>query len=64
MVYFKRVFEMLTAQRVKLTIGKRQVTYYDENGEEVMKGKTIIFIVEKRRECMDSTGQKYYFLIN
>lgn len=55
---------MLTAQRVKLTIGKRQVTYYDENGEEVMKGKTIIFIVEKRRECMDSTGQKYYFLIN
>ncbi len=55
----KEFIEMPTAQRVLLTIGKRQVTYYDENGEEVRKGKAIVFIGKKRREWMDSTGQKY-----
>jgi hypothetical protein len=51
--------EMPTAQRVMLTIGKRDVTYYDENDEVVRKGKAIVFIGKKRREWMDSTGQKY-----
>lgn len=55
----KEFIEMPTAQRVVLTIGKRQVTYFDENGEEIRKGKAIIFIGKKRREWMDSTGQKY-----
>lgn len=51
--------EMPTAQRVMLTIGKRDVTYYDSADEVVRKGKAIVFIGKKRREWMDSTGQKY-----
>ena len=34
----KEFIEMPTAQRVLLTIGKRQVSYYDEIGDEVRKG--------------------------
>lgn len=55
----KEFIEMPTGQRVLLTIGKRNVTYYNEDGEEVRKGKAIVFIGKKRREWMDSTGQKY-----
>ena len=55
----KEFIEMPTGQRVLLTIGKRQVTYYNENDEEVRKGKAIVFIGKKRREWMDSTGQRY-----
>lgn len=51
--------EMPTAQRVMMTIGKSQVTYYDQSNEIVSKGKAIVFIGKKRREWMDATGQKY-----
>lgn len=51
--------EMPTAERVLMTIGKRNVTYFDANGEEVSKGKAIVFIGKERRKWMDETGQKY-----
>lgn len=51
--------EMPTAQRVLMTIGKREITYFDDKGETVSKGKAIVFIGKKRREWMDKAGMSY-----